>query len=413
LVPFAYGWGQEVHYIIGYIAGNLLPKWHARYIEDLFEYRTKGQLPIAELLASISADPDKKEYPYKEYEYYHYGHATPTFKTPWNYNTMCGHPKNPDKCVVRGIAIFSAMAGDINKTNPERAFAIEMLVHLMGDIHQPLHMGLWEDLGGLRIEDVWESYDPYISKNPNIKSHTHYNLHELWDIGLFRYYENVLLKLDDNRENEDPGKIHVKMDKWRILAESLLKQISQEFKQRMDYPGMGNLNVTRESEAQEFAAWIATESIKVVEQVAYKNEDGRWVKGVKPVPIVSEAYVRTRFEFMKSLLMRAGFRLARLLETIVEYSVGKEADEALAIIPKEARMGSVLKPTGLGVQKSNLVKPLSDRTNIPLPVAPRLVPNNYGGGMMEPDRDESTVPFQGVAKYNSSDESTRRGEDDK
>jgi hypothetical protein len=116
---------------------------------------------------------------------------------------------------------------------------------------------------------------------------------------------------------------------------------------------------------------------------------------------------------MKSLLMRAGFRLARLLETIVEYSVGKEADEALAIIPKEARMGSVLKPTGLGVQKSNLVKPLSDRTNIPLPVAPRLVPNNYGGGMMEPDRDESTVPFQGVAKYNSSDESTRRGEDDK
>jgi hypothetical protein len=385
-LPFSYGWGKEVHYIIADIAGNLLPDWHARYIEDLFQYTPKGQKPIAELLASISADPDKKIHPYIEYQYYHYAHATPSFETPWNYETMCGHRMNPDQCIVRGIAIFSAMAGDIDKKDAERAFAIEMLVHLMADIHQPLHLGLWSDFGGHKIWNVWNSYDPFFSKNPKIKSHTHYNLHELWDKGLFRFYEENILTMTQNKENHDPNKIHDQMEGWRILAESLRTEITEGLKANMEYPNMDITDVTIESEAQVFAAWIADESIKLAEKFAYKDENGKWIKEIQGSPRVSLEYMRTRFEIMKRLLIKAGYRLARLLEKIVEYSHGKEVDEVLSIIQNAIYEYSNVEKTDIQRKtKPELEsipfngKQLFDKTNFP---------QVWRQGMMESEQEE-------------------------
>jgi len=155
-VSNTHGWGRELHYVIGDIAGNLLDGEYAEYIQDLFGYPKKGKQYIAEQLSNISANADSVyKSPYKKYRRYHYGHATVDFKAPEKY---------PNQCIVKGIALFSAMAGDIKKPKDERAFAIEMLVHLMGDIHQPLHMGLWSDRGGNRITNIWQSYDQYIPK---------------------------------------------------------------------------------------------------------------------------------------------------------------------------------------------------------------------------------------------------------
>lgn len=44
---------------------------------------------------------------------------------------------------------------------------LRLLVHLVGDIHQPMHVGRLDDLGGNRIRVLWFK-DPY-------------NLHQIWD----------------------------------------------------------------------------------------------------------------------------------------------------------------------------------------------------------------------------------------
>jgi hypothetical protein len=55
-------------------------------------------------------------------------------------------------------------------TDVDEEFALKCLVHLVGDIHQPLHVGNGLDRGGnsVDVEFFWSSS----------------NLHRVWDIGL-------------------------------------------------------------------------------------------------------------------------------------------------------------------------------------------------------------------------------------
>jgi len=361
-VSYTYGWGREVHYIIADIAGSFLPDRHARYIQDLFGYTKKGNEYISEQLASISANADDVyKYPYKKYRRYHYGHATMDFKVPEKY---------PNQCIVTGIALFSAMAGDIVKTNEERAFAIEMLVHLMGDIHQPLHMGLRSDLGGNRIPNVWQSYDQYIPMKKKLIP-KYYNLHQLWDKGLFRFYEEEVLK-PMNKENQDPNSKTpvVKIAGWRILSESLGKRITEYFKAEAEYPYMNRLNVAKEEDRLKFAEWIATESIRNAEQIVYENEHGDLIKRIKRIPKVSFAYMRTRLEYMKIMLMKAGYRLARLLELIVEYSMEKDSDDEWEIVISDEDDDDI--PDNVGLMKSEMRSGPQSSHNLRMPLGGEL-----------------------------------------
>lgn len=62
---------------------------------------------------------------------------------------------------------------DPNRTAQERLFALKFLVHLVGDVHQPLHVGHAEDRGGNSILVSWRGRDT--------------NLHSIWDGDLVEY----------------------------------------------------------------------------------------------------------------------------------------------------------------------------------------------------------------------------------
>jgi hypothetical protein len=49
----------------------------------------------------------------------------------------------------------------------QKALYLKLLIHIVGDIHQPLHVGRLEDLGGNRIRVQWFNVP--------------YNLHQIWD----------------------------------------------------------------------------------------------------------------------------------------------------------------------------------------------------------------------------------------
>ena len=60
-------------------------------------------------------------------------------------NPGCGeynHDRDYEEgeCIVTGIREFSIVVGDFGASLADRAEALEMLIHLVGDIHQPLHV---------------------------------------------------------------------------------------------------------------------------------------------------------------------------------------------------------------------------------------------------------------------------------
>lgn len=87
-------------------------------------------------------------------------------------------------CVTEGILKYAAVLSrsDLDRASREQAFA--WLCHLVGDLHQPLHAGFRDDLGGNRVKVQYRG-----------KS---YNLHQFWDSGL------VSVRLDGGEQALPP-----------------------------------------------------------------------------------------------------------------------------------------------------------------------------------------------------------------
>jgi hypothetical protein len=92
---------------------------------------------------------------------------------PWHYINVpdaarlrdVAHP--PEGDVLEAIERYRAVLGDRRRDDAERLEALRWLVHLVVDIHQPLHVGRAEDRGGNRIDVHYE--DKTV------------NLHAFWD----------------------------------------------------------------------------------------------------------------------------------------------------------------------------------------------------------------------------------------
>lgn len=69
--------------------------------------------------------------------------------------------------LVTGIEKCIEMIKDKGRSTDDRAFYLKMLVHLVGDLHQPLHVGRAQDKGGNTIQLQW------FNKGTN--------LHRVWD----------------------------------------------------------------------------------------------------------------------------------------------------------------------------------------------------------------------------------------
>lgn len=117
-----------------------------------------------------------------------------------------------DRCVVEAIHTFSKVAR--TGSDSEKRLAVRMLIHLIADIHQPLHAGLKEDRGGNWYEIQYE--DKTVS------------LHKLWDHQLVKRlgenWESVSLKVLEDKKPVTVGSpaIWAEESHW-IAVESLYK----------------------------------------------------------------------------------------------------------------------------------------------------------------------------------------------
>lgn len=106
-------------------------------------------------------------------------------------------------CIFDGIREEYAILSDTTASDAERADAIVMLGHWLGDLHQPLHISFKDDLGGNEI-----------SKKKRGRC-SQQNLHAIWDTcileqGLFKTRITDYFQL--NREKRNSTKVYRYVD---------------------------------------------------------------------------------------------------------------------------------------------------------------------------------------------------------
>lgn len=234
----ALAWGGEGHQTVAWIAqAQLSPAARTRVAQLL-------QLEPGSTLASIASWADEHR---------------DSSNSRWHYINFprgdCHYQPERDcpdgQCVVAAIAAQQAI---LHSTAPasEKLIALKFLVHLVADIHQPLHAGFGDDRGGNQYQLQYDGEDS--------------NLHALWD--------------------------HQLVAQFGLRAKALARKISA------DQAGSSAFAI------EAAPAW-AVQSCRIVSGARFY-----------PAPKVPQSYLRDAAPMVEQQLWRAGVRLAAMLNAL-------------------------------------------------------------------------------------------------
>ncbi|HKK43893.1 MAG TPA: S1/P1 nuclease [Balneolaceae bacterium] len=146
-------WGKTGHRVIGEIASHYLTPKAKKAVKRILG-------PTSMAIASTWMDRIKSD---PKWDYTHDWH----WVTIPDGETYAKTKKNPNGDVISALRniISDLRNGDLSLK--EQRIKLKMLIHLVGDIHQPLHVGNGKDMGGNKVEVEWFYKDS--------------NLHRVWD----------------------------------------------------------------------------------------------------------------------------------------------------------------------------------------------------------------------------------------
>ena len=152
-VSTSFGWGQIGHRTVGLIAEWHLSKRAARQVNAILDPTTLAM--VSTWMDEIRSDP--------AYDY----------TNTWHWVTVPdGQSYQPDIQEPTGNAyeavqhLVAGLKSDTLSAQQEKEYLM-MLVHLVGDLHQPLHVGTGTDRGGNDVRVLWMGDSS--------------NLHRVWD----------------------------------------------------------------------------------------------------------------------------------------------------------------------------------------------------------------------------------------
>ena len=167
-VPDSAAWGPQGHSVIGLIADGHLKPEVKELIAKKFNINS---------LADVATWADRTRKKRKEESSWHY---TNIEEGEWAYNAERDCPDGA--CVTEKIHEFSGILRSTSLRERKKD-ALKFLVHFVGDVHQPLHLGNLKDRGGGTLRFLYKGKDV--------------SLHYLWDGGSVSYTH---LTLPTNRE---------------------------------------------------------------------------------------------------------------------------------------------------------------------------------------------------------------------
>lgn len=155
----AFAWGQTGHRVTGAIAEDYLSGVARANIRLLLGTET---------LAQAATWPDDMRSDSAEF--------WQKTASPWHFVTVpagsthavAGAPPEGDG--VTALARFAQVLRDPNASAQDKRLALRFTVHIIGDLHQPLHAGRPGDRGGNDVKVTWFGEQS--------------NLHSVWDSGM-------------------------------------------------------------------------------------------------------------------------------------------------------------------------------------------------------------------------------------
>lgn len=235
----AYAWGPTGHRATGLVAEKYLSKKARKELQRILSGQSLA-------MASTWMDEIRSD-------------TTWNFTADWHWVTIQDgqgydqSEKNPNGDIVQTVEKIIAALKSKKLSPKEEVEQLKMLIHLVGDIHQPLHVGGGSDRGGNDVKVSWFRTDS--------------NLHRVWDSDM----------IDDTKLS------------YTELAESLEK------------PDATRLASLQKSTVRDWA----TESMSYRKQV-YTVGDGK----------LGYVYSYNNFSLVRLRLLEAGVRLAGVLNEI-------------------------------------------------------------------------------------------------
>ena len=171
----ALNWGSTGHRVIAEVANN--------YITD------NARLKVNEILngetlvnASMYADDIKSDSRYDKYYNWHFINM----ELDDEYEDIT--PSERGDVFIAINKCIDILESDLS-SDTDKLFYLKLLVHFVGDLHQPLHIGRYEDRGANRIYVKW------FGRNSN--------LHRVWDSEMINTHNMSYSELALNLPNPD------------------------------------------------------------------------------------------------------------------------------------------------------------------------------------------------------------------
>jgi hypothetical protein len=208
-------WSKTGHRVIGEVAENYLSNRARRAVSELLN---------GESLAVVAnyADEIKSDRAYKDFGPWHYVNIAPG-------RAYSDSTASPQGDLIQGIQYAITVLRDRSSTRNNRIFYLKMLIHLLGDLHQPLHVGRPEDRGGNDIQLRWFGRGT--------------NLHSIWDFHMIEDYGMSFSELAESLprlsrrqvKTLQSGSLHEWVEETREEADGIYNSVKVGEKLGYDY----------------------------------------------------------------------------------------------------------------------------------------------------------------------------------
>lgn len=193
----AFGWGSQGHQVIASLAQAQLTPAAAKEVQHLLT------LEPGATLMSVSTWADEHKNPQTAaWHFVNFPRGDCTYQGARD----CAGGQCVVAAIQKQIDVLDSKEPDARKLN-----ALKYLVHLVGDVHQPLHAGFADDKGGNKYQ-----LQAFLKGS---------NLHAVWDSGLIKNLNESteeltarLQKLNAGLPTSDLNPVHAAEESCRIVS---------------------------------------------------------------------------------------------------------------------------------------------------------------------------------------------------
>lgn len=203
-----FAWGAEGHRTVGLIAERHLSRKAARQVKELLGTET---------LASVStwADEVRSTPEYKSTAPWHFVNLPLGLEFPaFNQQLKAKTEPNAYQALNDNLRILA----DKKLPRDQRIVALKFVVHIVGDIHQPMHISRAEDKGGNDIQLQFQGKGT--------------NLHRLWDSGLIQVQNLTYQQMAANYDHPEKSTAKIwrrdPMEMWLFQSYQLSTKLYAE-----------------------------------------------------------------------------------------------------------------------------------------------------------------------------------------